>query len=85
MAGMGMPELPLDGWDSSCHPHCSWRSGEGNSCRRRIWEHPRAAAAHPQAAKTWEKVLLKVLFCPWFGFSALVPAQKRLGVPCRGS
>lgn len=66
-------------------PHCSWRGGEGNSFSRRIWEHPRAAAAHLQAAKTWEKVLQKVHFCPWFGFSALTLARERLGFPCRGS
>lgn len=60
MAGMGMPELPLDSqggsWDSSCHPQCSWRGGEGSSCSRQVWEHSRAAAAaHLQAAKLGEK------------------------------
>lgn len=51
-------------------PQCSCRAGQGSSCSRHSWEQPRAAAALLQAAKTWGKVLQKVLFCPWFGFSA---------------
>lgn len=66
-------------------PQCSCRGGEGNSCSRHSWERPRAAAAHLQAAKTWGKVLQKVLFCPWFGFCALILALEHLGFPCRGS
>lgn len=66
-------------------PQCSCRAGEGNSCSRHSWEHPRAAAAHLQAAKTWGKVLQKVLFCPWFGFCALILALEHLGFPCPGS
>lgn len=51
-------------------PQCSCRAGQGSSCSRHSWEQPRAAAALLQAAKTWGKVLQKVLFCSWFGFSA---------------
>lgn len=43
-------------------PQGSCRAGEGNSCSRHTWEHPRAAAAHLQAAKTWGKVLQKKSF-----------------------
>lgn len=66
-------------------PQCGWRGGEGNSFSRQIWEHPRAAAVHLQAAKTWGEALQKALFFPWFRFSALIPARERLGFPCRGS
>lgn len=70
-----MAELPLDGqgssWDSSCHPRAA-AGWEGSSCSTSGTSgSPPELLLRLQAAKTRGKVLQKILFCPWFGFSAL--------------
>lgn len=79
-----MAELPLDSWDSSCHPRAAAGLGRGAAAAGRPGSSPELLLHTSSLPKLGESPA-KSPFLPMVRVLCPLLAQECLGFPCRGS